>query len=41
MILILQFQRAFIIAWVAMCLAPVELLFDGIETELERRGVVL
>ena len=41
MILYLLMLRAAMIAGVAMWLAPTEILFDSIESELERRGVQL
>jgi hypothetical protein len=33
--------RAAVILWTNLALTPVELLFDAIEAELERRGVEL
>jgi hypothetical protein len=33
--------RAAVILWTNVALMPVELLFDAIEAELERRGVEL
>jgi hypothetical protein len=33
--------RAAVILWTNLALAPAEILFDAIETELERRGVEL
>jgi hypothetical protein len=41
MIDFLLFTRACIIGWTWFALSPVELTFDAIETELERRGVSL
>lgn len=37
----LLFARMWIIGWVTLALAPVEVVFDGIEAELERQGVPL
>ena len=34
-------SRAPIIFWTSFTVAPAEILFDAIETELERRGVEL
>lgn len=31
--------RAAVILWVNLALTPVEIVFDAIESELERRGV--
>ena len=33
--------RAAVILWTNLAVMPVEILFDAIETELERRGVDL
>ena len=33
--------RAAIIFWTSLAVVPAEILFDAIETELERRGVEL
>ena len=33
--------RAAVILWTNLALTPAEILFDAIETELERRGVEL
>jgi hypothetical protein len=41
MVDLLLFTRAFIIGWTWMAVSPLELMFDVIETELERRGVAL
>jgi hypothetical protein len=37
----LLLARECIVCWVAVCLAPVESIFDMIESELVRRGVAL
>ena len=37
----LQFARMWLIAWVTIAIMPVEIVFDGIEAELERQGVHL
>jgi hypothetical protein len=34
-------SRAAIIFWMSLAVVPAEILFDAIETELERRGVEL
>ena len=34
-------SRAAIIFWTSVAVLPAEILFDAIETELERRGVEL
>jgi hypothetical protein len=34
-------SRAAIIFWTSLAVLPAEILFDAIETELERRGVEL
>jgi len=34
-------SRAAIIFWTSFAVVPAEILFDAIETELERRGVEL
>ena len=34
-------SRAAIIFWTSLAVVPAEILFDAIETELERRGVEL
>ena len=34
-------SRAAIIGWTSHAMVPAEILFDAIETELERRGVEL
>ena len=34
-------MRAAIIWWVTLSLTPIELVYDGIESELARRGVPL
>jgi hypothetical protein len=41
MVDLLLFTRAYIIAWTWLALTPIELMFDAVETELERRGVPL
>jgi len=41
MIPFLLLYRSAIIFWTATALAPVEIVFDAVEGELERRGVAL
>jgi hypothetical protein len=41
MIPVLLLYRSAIILWTATTLVPVEIVFDAVEGELERRGVAL